>query len=117
LPISSHSKLLSFFATQCATGIISSLSLHDALPILGDDNNCDAITWSGGIDRQITTLEKGNILEQQTINCCARRKKVSRCIEIGRSEEHTSELQSRFDLVCRLLLEKEQNLNLTITML
>src|SRR5699024_11727122 len=27
-----------------------------------------------------------------------------------RSEEHTSELQSRFDLVCRLLLEKKQNL-------
>src|SRR5207249_7485992 len=30
----------------------------------------------------------------------------SRCGE-GRSEEHTSELQSRFDLVCRLLLEKK----------
>src|SRR5699024_12275281 len=27
---------------------------------------------------------------------------------INRSEEHTSELQSRFDLVCRLLLEKKQ---------
>src|SRR6266513_4495897 len=27
---------------------------------------------------------------------------------IGRSEEHTSELQSRFDLVCRLLLEKKK---------
>src|SRR5207249_12073720 len=26
----------------------------------------------------------------------------------GRSEEHTSELQSRFDLVCRLLLEKQK---------
>src|SRR6266704_5173543 len=29
----------------------------------------------------------------------------------GRSEEHTSELQSRFDLVCRLLLEKKKNTN------
>src|SRR5437868_11425806 len=28
--------------------------------------------------------------------------------EVGRSEEHTSELQSRFDLVCRLLLEKKK---------
>src|SRR5437868_11499734 len=28
-----------------------------------------------------------------------------------RSEEHTSELQSRFDLVCRLLLEKKKNSN------
>src|SRR5699024_12534970 len=29
-------------------------------------------------------------------------------IELNRSEEHTSELQSRFDLVCRLLLEKKK---------
>src|SRR5699024_12133003 len=29
----------------------------------------------------------------------------------GRSEEHTSELQSRFDLVCRLLLEKKKTYN------
>src|SRR5699024_11588007 len=29
------------------------------------------------------------------------------CMEYRRSEEHTSELQSRFDLVCRLLLEKK----------
>src|SRR5437868_10650940 len=29
-----------------------------------------------------------------------------------RSEEHTSELQSRFDLVCRLLLEKKKNNNI-----
>src|SRR5699024_5657092 len=31
-------------------------------------------------------------------------------VEVTRSEEHTSELQSRFDLVCRLLLEKKKNL-------
>src|SRR5699024_12870734 len=31
------------------------------------------------------------------------------CISILRSEEHTSELQSRFDLVCRLLLVKKNN--------
>src|SRR5437868_14823659 len=30
-------------------------------------------------------------------------------VDTGRSEEHTSELQSRFDLVCRLLLEKKNN--------
>src|SRR5438067_9921778 len=30
-------------------------------------------------------------------------------IRADRSEEHTSELQSRFDLVCRLLLEKKKN--------
>src|SRR5207249_5381179 len=35
----------------------------------------------------------------------------------SRSEEHTSELQSRFDLVCRLLLEKKNNLRITTTIL
>src|SRR5699024_11330940 len=36
-------------------------------------------------------------------------------IQILRSEEHTSELQSRFDLVCRLLLEKKNKLPTTRT--
>src|SRR5699024_11806189 len=31
-------------------------------------------------------------------------------LQVWRSEEHTSELQSRFDLVCRLLLEKKKNI-------
>src|SRR5699024_12775909 len=35
---------------------------------------------------------------------------------IKRSEEHTSELQSRFDLVCRLLLEKKKKFNGTETL-
>src|SRR5438874_8818008 len=33
---------------------------------------------------------------------------VSQCVRAVRSEEHTSELQSRRDLVCRLLLEKKK---------
>src|SRR5699024_11262494 len=33
--------------------------------------------------------------------------------QVGRSEEHTSELQSRFDLVCRLLLEKKKRRTIT----
>src|SRR5699024_12023133 len=41
------------------------------------------------------------------------RKYASRCCICGliRSEEHTSELQSRFDLVCRLLLEKKKQIH------
>src|SRR5438067_5095844 len=34
-----------------------------------------------------------------------------------RSEEHTSELQSRFDLVCRLLLEKKKEIDETVTLI
>src|SRR5207249_5734900 len=41
--------------------------------------------------------------------------KVLHTFKIQRSEEHTSELQSRFDLVCRLLLEKKNIILLIIT--
>src|SRR3712207_7966361 len=37
--------------------------------------------------------------------------RLGRCRQPGRSEEHTSELQSRQYLVCRLLLEKKKNKN------
>src|SRR5699024_429809 len=36
---------------------------------------------------------------------------ISRLLRASRSEEHTSELQSRFDLVCRLVLEKQKNVH------
>src|SRR5699024_11269093 len=36
---------------------------------------------------------------------------------VERSEEHTSELQSRFDLVCRLLLEKKNNEKLSLSII
>src|SRR3982751_7074587 len=46
-------------------------------------------------------------------DCPAARRTAGRCAShlqaAGRSEEHTSELQSRSDLVCRLLLEKKHN--------
>src|SRR5699024_12570760 len=72
-------------------------SLHDALPIyscrqmtsvkLSGDN----ITIGVSAFSECETLEKVEIIGNLTS---------------VRSEEHTSELQSRFDLVCRLLLEK-----------
>src|SRR2546429_4690171 len=42
--------------------------------------------------------------------CCARAYQAWKCCRC-RSEEHTSELQSRLHLVCRLLLEKKKNPN------
>src|SRR5699024_12241190 len=42
-----------------------------------------------------------------SISSCPEEEGVSKC-KANRSEEHTSELQSRFDLVCRLLLEKKK---------
>src|SRR5207237_7149257 len=41
-----------------------------------------------------------------------RRPKHGRAVRVFRSEEHTSELQSHLNLVCRLLLEKKKNTNI-----
>src|SRR5699024_12556681 len=70
-----------FFFTDPATTEIYTLSLHDALPIC--------------VVNAVSSQEGWAILER----------KWSKSF---RSEEHTSELQSRFDLVCRLLLEKKK---------
>src|SRR5216683_7647631 len=72
-----------FFFNDTATPEIYTLSLHDALPI------CRAGIISAWITPWITAL-------------------TSRYSQRSRSEEHTSELQSRSDLVCRLLLEKKK---------
>src|SRR5204863_9797201 len=69
-----------FFFVYASTTVLSTLSLHDALPISpGAGCSC----WPA----RRTPKRAGS----------------------RRSEEHTSELQSRRDLVCRLLLEKKKN--------
>src|SRR5216683_4598087 len=52
-----------------------------------------------------TTLFRSDGRSRRRCSCRAARSRVPAC----RSEEHTSELQSRSDLVCRLLLEKKKN--------
>src|SRR6266536_2051956 len=68
-----------FFFNDTATTEIYTLSLHDALPISG----CTAAPDAAWVTQQARQFS-------------------------WRSEEHTSELQSRVDLVCRLLLEKKK---------
>src|SRR5437868_12066242 len=51
----------------------------------------------------------GELIARSTWNRRARAARSTR--QLNRSEEHTSELQSRFDLVCRLLLEKKKKNN------
>src|SRR5690349_23286063 len=83
-----------FFFNDTATTEIYTLSLHDALPIFA----------SSGIQRQLG-------LERVFVLATARRGVASdhQPEQLSpRSEEHTSELQSRRDLVCRLLLEKKK---------
>src|SRR5438309_6948237 len=83
-----HSRALAlasfFFFNDPATTEIYTLSLHDALPILLKG-------WAG--PSLLSTYER-------------ERKPVESRL---RSEEHMSELQSQFHLVCRLLLEKKNN--------
>src|SRR5699024_11405120 len=89
---------------------IYTLSLHDALPILIHDNlSYSSLEKLTELDKSFPTI-KINIIKipdniQNQLN------KISlegNKLPVTRSEEHTSELQSRFDLVCRLLLEKKK---------
>src|SRR2546428_12081262 len=80
-----------FFFNDTATTEIYTLSLHDALPILRIPHLGPGIAWQPALVPAT--------LGSTTPSCAP---------DFGRSEEHTSELQSRSDLVCRLLLEKKQ---------
>src|SRR3954471_25100822 len=73
-------SILFFFFNDTATTEIYTLSLHDALPIYPTKR-----------------LESNPHYEVKSV-----------ALRAARSEEHTSELQSRRDLVCRLLLEKNK---------
>src|SRR2546426_5316984 len=54
-------------------------------------------------------------LADHRVEVCSVHARVAVCSSAGRSEEHTSELQSPCNLVCRLLLEKKKKKTLQIT--
>src|SRR5699024_11602406 len=86
-------------ATASAPSELHPLSLHDALPIL---KSSSPARWSlRRTSPRCAARSKGSASPSA---CGTRRGSAATS---GRSEEHTSELQSRFDLVCRLLLEKK----------
>src|SRR3712207_9163253 len=86
-----------FFFNDTATTEIYTLSLHDALPIFID------LLRPRPCGQQLVRLEQpGQHLPDGV--------RLSPAVpRVGRSEEHTSELQSRQYLVCRLLLEKKNH--------
>src|SRR5438445_7728292 len=96
-----------FFFNYTATTEIYTLSLHDALPIWlnGWDNQRAPV--SGGLHQAILVelLVQGHSADAQF-----RSRTQAVVVVLLRSEEHTSELQSRQYLVCRLLLEKKKNI-------
>src|SRR5438034_2588116 len=79
---------LFFFFNDTATTEIYTLSLHDALPILN----------GAALELILRALSTRPATPESWI----------RFASCSRSEEHTSELQSHSDLVCRLLLEKKK---------
>src|SRR2546422_671202 len=89
-----------FFFNDTATTEIYTLSLHDALPISPVDG------WS---KKHGPRWRSGHV-HARDIAGCRRALRSSR-----RSEEHTSELQSRLHLVCRLLLEKKKHLDCSVS--
>src|SRR2546429_7361705 len=82
-----------FFFNDTATTEIYTLSLHDALPI--------SVGWSNSALSSRRAMVR--IAFISLLGCA-----LGELLE-QRSEEHTSELQSRLHLVCRLLLEKKKN--------
>src|SRR3712207_8370639 len=88
---------LLFFFNDTATTEIYTLSLHDALPILRRAHG-------GRPQRRRSGAPGAGRAGPRHVPRPARR---GRGYDAGRSEEHTSELQSRQYLVCRLLLEKK----------
>src|SRR5690606_42055079 len=85
------------------------LSLHDALPILADAETLPLETVFlnpavGHAQRQLVLVADPVASAEAVI---APQRSVVEAVFAGRSEEHTSELQSRENLVCRLLLEKK----------
>src|SRR3712207_7326147 len=94
---------LFFFFNDTATTEIYTLSLHDALPISVDEW-CERLQKAGIPYEKLATTEE--VLEDPQCweNGYLHRHTFESGNE-GRSEEHTSELQSRQYLVCRLLLE------------
>src|SRR2546430_13983213 len=94
---------LFFFFNDTATTEIYTLSLHDALPISGGAGSRRG-TPSGLRPRPRS--RRAFALPSAGRHRIPGRARAGRAS--GRSEEHTSELQSQSNLVCRLLLEKKK---------
>src|SRR2546430_13453925 len=95
-----------FFFNDTATTEIYTLSLHDALPISMSRR------WCGNGSANSTPASSTTSTPVSPTSWPVANAKCPACWK--RSEEHTSELQSQSNLVCRLLLEKKKKTNIVI---
>src|SRR3712207_8224539 len=102
-----------FFFNDTATTEIYTLSLHDALPIYHPLQTSPQSFRVCLLPGEAVHDPRTDAPVEARRNRVARERALARMRECGmRSEEHTSELQSRQYLVCRLLLEKK---NISVT--
>src|SRR3712207_8194392 len=102
-----------FFFNDTATTEIYTLSLHDALPIYRQQ----ALLGKGDAAlRQVGLQHHGTVAPGHERRRPAGGDRGPRALVQDRSEEHTSEFQSRQYLVCRLLLEKKNTKILSISL-
>src|SRR2546422_9725424 len=98
---------LVFFFNDTATTEIYTLSLHDALPI---STRAPVMSGTRAGRPTFSSVGTSKAMPTATIAASTAHRIPARPCSVGsRSEEHTSELQSRLHLVCRLLLEKKKN--------
>src|SRR3712207_8632298 len=103
------------FFNDTATTEIYTLSLHDALPILRP--RLRSTTSAGPSSPKSSSAPASSRSPRFAYSSTAPMHLASRNSSVAgtiRSEEHTSELQSRQYLVCRLLLEKKKNQSTTL---
>src|SRR5689334_24831039 len=98
-----------FFFNDTASTEIYTLSLHDALPISWAAlQNANYLYTANGAD-YLSPMYSPLLMTQAPSWWPAFMPFSAAMLILWRSEEHTSELQSQFHLVCRLLLEKKKN--------
>src|SRR2546430_17453951 len=90
-----------FVFNDTATTELYPLALHDAFPI-----STEAVRRCR---RFLTAMENTHMSWRSRLRTACNRASSSGNAIACRSEEHTSELQSQSNLVCRLLLEKKKN--------
>src|SRR5207248_9077616 len=105
------------FSHDRATPATHTLSLHDALPIFGAVRRKRACLsgqtgWLTSARHRSPSTARGRFKTTMSRSCAAAAARHPALLQLprrhtsrSRSEEHTSELQSPYDLVCRLLLE------------
>src|SRR5205814_4404420 len=93
------------FSTAPAPPQLYTLSLHDALPISPEEDRAELALLV--LEREVDVSRRRGA----EVGDLARHPDSSHPAPSGRSEEHTSELQSLRHLVCRLLLEKKKHIH------